>query len=86
MRQCTPTVTNAQQFSTSPLLILPTRILRKNLKVFWRLLNKTGTHRFARPEAVFDIALEYNTVGFCESESLIYRLQSVTVGSETWEY
>lgn len=40
------------------------------------------THGFARSQAVLDVALEDDSVGLGEAESLVHGLQSVTVGLE----
>lgn len=46
---------------------------------------KLINYRFAGSQTVLYVTLENHAVRFGESESFIYRLQSITVGSETGE-
>lgn len=48
-------------------------------------MKKLINHRFARSQAVLHVTLEDHAVRFGESEGLVYRLQSVTIGSEAGE-
>jgi len=50
-----------------------------------REVKKLINYRFARSQTVLHVTLEDHAVRFSESKGFVYRLQSVTIGSETGE-
>jgi len=50
-----------------------------------RQMRKLINYRFARSQTVLHVTLEDHAVRFGESKGLVYRLQSITIGSETGE-
>lgn len=48
-------------------------------------MRKLINYRFARSQTVLYVTLEDHAVRFGEPKGLVYRLQSVTIGSETGE-